>query len=108
MVPPASLRSSWSKWPGYADGSFDCIETPLEWMTQSLTHRPTVASGRRRMRLSSAIWSSMMNHILLLLPWFGFLGGLADLAGVRVDGRLHVAILHVEAAAQVADEDHLP
>ena len=55
MVPPASLRSSLSKRPGYAFGSLDCIETPLEWMTHSLTHRPTVASGRRRMRLSSAI-----------------------------------------------------
>ena len=102
MVPPASLRSSSSKRPGYAAGSLDCIETPLEWMTHSLTHSPTVASGRRRIRLSSAIWSSMMNHIS------SSPSGGSDFAGVRIDGRLHVAVVHVEAATQVVDEDHLP
>lgn len=103
MVPPASLRSSLSKYPGYAAGSLACIETPLEWMTQSLTHSPTVARGRRRMRLSSAIWSSTINHISSSPSC-----GSVDLAGVRIDGRLHVAIVHVETAAQVVDEDHLP
>ena len=39
--------------------------------------------------------------------FFSFRGSV-DLAGVRIDGRLHGAVVHVETAAQIVDEDHLP